>query len=270
MAINEKQLKRLNVQDEPMVVYCAREQLKKGIRYGPVIREVFIIECNISGHGAVVINGRNFPFGPRSCYVLFPGDTVTHISDHADPRGGIYCAVYGLNLARHFKEAGITSETPFAPPEIFDEMRQWIEQMLEDLDKKDAGAPMRQASRIYGLLGTLLKSKTAVKREDWVKKAIGLMETNYPDPLNVASLAQEVGLERTYFSSLFKEKTGLSPYQYLTSLRIEKACLLLEDNSNSVAQVAELVGLDPRNFSRLFKKEIGKTPLEYKNRNKEG
>ena len=56
MAINEKQLKRLNVQDEPMVVYCAREQLKKGIRYGPVIREVFIIECNISGHGAVVIN----------------------------------------------------------------------------------------------------------------------------------------------------------------------------------------------------------------------
>lgn len=264
MAIRESKLQRLRIQDEPMVIYCAREQLMGGLHYGPVIREVYIIECNISGYGSVIINGREFSFGPGACYVLFPGDTIIHVSDPINPRGGIYCAIDGLKLSRHFREAGITSDSPFAPPELFDEIRSWVEQMLGDLDKKDAGAPMRQASRIYGLLGVLLRNKNATQRADWIKKAIGLMETNYPDPLNVTALAHEVGLERTYFSSLFKEKTGLAPYQYLTSLRIQKACLLLKETHSSVAEVAELVGLDPRNFSRLFKKETGITPLEYK------
>lgn len=268
MAIKEAKLKRLTVQGEPMVIFAAREKVQPAVRYGPVIREVFIIECNISGHGSVVINGKNFPFGPGSCYVLFPGDTVIHTSDATDPRGGVYCAIDGLNLARHFKEAGITADAPFAPAEVFEDIRALVEQMLEDLGKKDAGAPMRQASRIYGVLGALLRNKTTSQQENWIKKAVGLMETNYPDPLNVTQLAHEVGLERTYFSALFKEKTGLAPYQYLTALRIQKACRLLEEASHSVSEVAELVGLDPRNFARLFKKETGKTPLEYKNQNK--
>jgi len=90
------------------------------------------------------------------------------------------------------------------------------------------------------------------------------MEADYPEPLSVEDLSRTLGLERTYFSSLFKEKTGYSPYRYLTALRIKKACLLLAETDFSVAEVAELVGLDARNFARLFKKEIGKTPLEYK------
>lgn len=251
-------------QSLPMVVYCAREQVKPSARYGPVIRRRFVVECNQSGKGGVIINGKTFFFEGQQCYVLFPGDTVTHLSSGDEPRGGIYCILDAPQLALQFKEAGISSDAPFIAPSLFPQVEGWIEKMLEDFQRRDAGMPMRQASNIYGLIGALLQDKPAARSGDAIAKALGMMDAHYPDLLNIEALAQSVGLERTYFSSLFKEKTGYSPYRYLTMLRIQKACLLLKSTDLSVTEVAEIVGLDSRNFARLFKKETGKTPLAYK------
>ena len=264
-----KEVKRqLGIQNEPMVIYCRRESVKAGAVHGPVIRDVCVVECNLSGKGTITINGQKFAFGPRDCYVLLPGDTVVQTSDPKDPRSGVYCILDGLDLTRHFHEAGINSQNPFVSGELFGEILRWMEQMLEDVGKKDAGAPMRQASRIYGMLGAMLRGKSTSKGDDLVKKAVGLMESNYHETLSMDSLAANVGLERSYFSVLFKEKTGMSPYQYLTALRIRKARILLRETDTSVARIAEAVGMDPRNFARLFKKETDSTPLQYRNSHK--
>lgn len=255
---------QLGVQNEPTVIYCTHESVRPGSCHGPVIRDVCVVECNLSGRGKVIINGTEFSFGPRQCYVLLPGDTVVQTSDVQEPRSGIYCTLDGLELPRHFHEAGITAETPFVSQEFFDEMLAWLEEMRLDIGRKDAGAPMRQASRIYGMLGVLLRGKSATKGDDLVKKAVGLMESNYPNALDMTSIASHVGLERSYFSVMFKEKTGMSPYQYLTALRLRKARILLRETDTAVASVAEAVGMDARNFARLFKKETGNTPLQYR------
>ena len=264
-----KEVKRqLGIQNEPTVIYCRRESVKAGAVHGPVIRDVCVVECNLSGKGTITINGQKFTFGPRDCYVLLPGDTVVQTSDPKDPRSGVYCILDGLELTRHFHEAGINSQNPFVPGELFGEILRWMEQMLEDVGKKDAGAPMRQASRIYGMLGVMLRGKSTSKGDDLVKKAVGLMESNYHEALSMDSLAGNVGLERSYFSVLFKEKTGMSPYQYLTALRIRKARILLRETDTGVARIAEAVGMDPRNFARLFKKETDETPLQYRQKHR--
>lgn len=247
------------------VCYCEHEQnTKPGGRYGPVVRDVFIIECCEEGYGSVIINGIEFPVGPGCCYVLFPGDTVIHTADAVNPRKGVWCSLAGDDLAAYFTQAGLSSENPYAPEELFEQLTQWVRRMVQVWSSDSAGANLLLSSYIYGFLGTLLSISPTPAAEQWVDRVIGLMETNYQRDLSVAYMAQQIGLERAYFSTLFKKKTGHSPHSYLTRLRCRKACALLLNTQLSIAQIATAVGLDPRNFSRLFKAEMGKSPLEYR------
>ena len=108
-----------------------------------------------------------------------------------------------------------------------------------------------------------MKNKNPATNDNRIEMAIGLMEAKYHEHLNVEDIAKEVGLERSYFSVLFKEKTTVSPHKYLTSLRIRKACELIEKGNCSISEAASATGLDPCNFARIFKKETGETPLTY-------
>ena len=129
---------------------------------------------------------------------------------------------------------------------------------------KDSGADLRRTSLVYAILGTLMKYTPVVADKNmWIKKAIGIMETNYHENITVEDIAKSIGLDRSYFSTLFKDKTGRTPHAYFTSLRIKKACTLMSQNNVCISQAAISAGLDPRNFSRIFKKETGRTPKEY-------
>ena len=251
--------------EEPIVLACKPDEPNAGTRYGPVIRDIYLLECCESGYGAVAINGKEYPIGPGDCYALLPGDSVTHFTAADNPRRGIWCAVDGLALSRYLKAAGITSEKPFADKSAFPEFLKWMKLLLSLKNETGSGVALTQTACIYGILGAILHSKASPVGDDPVAKAIGIMETNYPENINIGDLAKDVGLARAYFTTIFTEQTGLPPYQYLTQLRIRKACSLLIDEPHCpVAQVAELVGMEPRNFSRFFKREMGCSPLAYR------
>lgn len=261
-------LKSAMMNDGLTVLVAEKEQTRPGSRYGPIIRNLYIIECCTKGYGAVVINGKEFPVKPGDCYVLLPGDTVTHFADTTDPRAGYWCALNSPTLKEFLNSVGITSASPFANPSVFQEALNWIQQLVLIWPRTDPGSQMQQIGCAYGLLGAIARSKQSMENSTVIDRAIGLIETNYPSPLTVADIAQAAGFEESYFSVLFKKKTGMSPYKYLTQLRIHKACKLMLTQSYSLAQIAQLIGLDEHNFSRIFKREQGMTPTEYLNKYK--
>lgn len=246
------------------VLYVRHEYSHPGGCHGPAVRSIYIVECCVAGRGTVTINGNCYPFQSGDCFVVLPGDSVIYTSDVAEPRQGYWCALDGASLEKYFREAGYSAQSPFAPPWVFSQTRSWMEQLLSCWNDTDAGARLRQIACGYGLLGTLLQDRPGPKNSALVERAIGYMQANYADRLAIQEVAGHVGLNRTYFSELFKERTGLSPHQYLTGLRIRQACKLLESTEYPVWQVAEMVGLDAHNFPRLFQRETGKTPRKYR------
>lgn len=249
---------------EPVVLYCEKEyDLLPGQKYGPIKRKTYVIECCAEGYGSVIINGKEFLVSPGDCYILLPGDVIVHTADTKNPRKGYWCAVDGLNLGIIFKDAGISAQNPFAPKESFDELCTCLKKMVDDWNCDDAGKSLRETAHIYDFLGVLMKNKKPSVYDDRIERALGLMEARFHEPLNVDDIAREIGLERSYFSILFKEKTAVSPHKYLTSLRIRQACDLIEKEQCSISEAAAATGLDPCNFARIFKRETGKTPMEY-------
>ena len=133
----------------------------------------------------------------------------------------------------------------------------------------DPGAEFRRTACLYNILGEIMRNSAESSRDILIQKAVDIMESRYFEDLSVEDLSREVGLERSYFTTFFKERTGFSPHRYLTRLRIQKACALMAQEDLAAFEVAKSVGLDARNFFRLFKKEMGLTPLQYKKRKKQ-
>src|SRR5688572_8226364 len=66
---------------------------------------------------------------------------------------------------------------------------------------------------------------------------------------------------------VFRSETGMSPIQYLRSVRMERARELLQTSFLSVREIARQAGLgDHSHFSRDFKRTYGSTPTLNRNR----
>ena len=108
-------------------------------------------------------------------------------------------------------------------------------------------------------------------------------ETDFSDPriarivdaLNAGSLhfptlreaAGMVYVSPQHLSLLFRQQTGLSYSEYLTRLRLDRACRLLENPDLTIREIAELSGFaDSDYFSRFFKQNTGVRPGEYRRR----
>ncbi len=251
--------------DAPTLCICARdENLIPGVTYGPVIRDVYLIECCTSGYGSVIINGTEFLVSPGDCYILLPGDTIIHTADKKEPRSGVWCAISGLDVGRCLARAGIDSGNPFVSKSAFKKITDIIEDLLTINYKQDMGSDLYRTACIYNILAVLLENCSYSDADSLINKAIGFIEAQYYKKLTVSDIADAVGLERSYFSTVFKQKTGLAPHEYIMRFRIQKACIMLKQSMCSVGEAAEAVGIDPQNFSRVFKKEVGMSPLYYK------
>ncbi|WHY16963.1 response regulator [Paenibacillus sp. G2S3] len=95
--------------------------------------------------------------------------------------------------------------------------------------------------------------------------ALQYVKEHYFEDLTLEKIASVVFLNPVYFSQLFKQKTGLGYKEYVTSLRLEQAKLLLVNSKLKVAEIAERIGYqDMRHFTQMFRKRFLLTPTEYR------
>ena len=104
-----------------------------------------------------------------------------------------------------------------------------------------------------------------------VEKARRYIEDNYQSPeLSLTRVAEYVGLNERYLSTLFSKETGETFMSYLTGLRLQKAASLLRHSNAKVYEIARLCGYqNPENFNKAFRKHYSYTPTEWRKLNKE-
>jgi AraC-like DNA-binding protein len=89
------------------------------------------------------------------------------------------------------------------------------------------------------------------------------MHAAYAEPLNVARIAEEIGMSVSAFHHNFKAVTATSPLQYLKAVRLHKARMLIIQDGVGAATAADRVGYESASqFSREFKRLFGETPME--------
>jgi transcriptional regulator GlxA family with amidase domain len=90
---------------------------------------------------------------------------------------------------------------------------------------------------------------------------------HYDEDRCVAAMTERSGLPERSFKRRFARATGLSPLDYVHTLRIEEAKQLLESSELSIEAIAGEVGYEDAGFfSGLFKRKVGMTPAQYRRR----
>ncbi len=119
---------------------------------------------------------------------------------------------------------------------------------------------------IYKTIYLLLTADGTYKN---ASKTINLAKSyileNMDKNISVNDIASYVYLSPSYFSRLFKNQTGFSPYDYIISARLDKAKYLLKSTGKSVSEIAYEIGFNSEaNFIYTFTKHNGISPGKFR------
>jgi len=101
--------------------------------------------------------------------------------------------------------------------------------------------------------------------QQYIRIVKNYIADHYLENLRLDDLAETAHISSCYLSKLFRQETGQTIGDYITSFRVAKAKDLLIHEEWKIIEIANLVGYEsPNHFSRVFKQYAGKTPSEYR------
>ncbi len=245
--------------------------IRKAAIYGPLVRDHFFMLLNLSGKGILETKHGSYDITENQGFLIYPHEPHYYFSDSNNPWYNYRFSFHGLKTQKYIEKTGLTPHHPV----FFFQPQDFITNFMQKITEP---APFEKPvelillSFLYYHLAKLIEARMEqfpedqhTRREKYVKLAINYMELNYAQKIMIEDVAHSVGLNMSYFCTLFKQKLNVSPFQYLTQIRIEKACQFLKQPDITITEIAHSVGFDdPLHFSRVFKRIKKIPPSEYR------
>ncbi len=220
--------------------------------FGPALRTYWLLHYVVKGKGYFKINGREYTVTAGNIFVIPPFVETYYEADKDCPWEYIWV---GFTAGSEFKFQ--FNDVMYMPNahHVFESMKK-----CSNMSK---GKTEFLCSKVWQLLSLVFDAQS--EKIDYIEQAVSIINAEYMNDISVQNIADRVGLERTYFSNLFKIKTGLPPKQYLLKTRMEQAAVFLRDYGYSVSVTALSVGYsDVYTFSKMFKQYFGISPSIFK------
>ena len=127
------------------------------------------------------------------------------------------------------------------------------------------GEAVDYLTEMAGLLFSLQDEEQNNRAVQAVGYLQNYIENNLSEDLSLVRLAEQVYLNPSYLSRLFKQMTGVNISDFIESSRVKCAKELLEKDGIRINEIARRVGYDTAaSFTRFFRKSIGVSPQEYR------
>ena len=117
------------------------------------------------------------------------------------------------------------------------------------------------------MLGPDIENTLPGDEQDFIGKVRKLIEENLSNPdFNIDMLSAEMNMSRSGFYAKIKLVTNQAPADYIRTVMLNRALVLLISKKYTVTEVAELTGFsDPKYFREVFKKYYGESPRKFVN-----
>lgn|GEM_PF-2565000 len=125
------------------------------------------------------------------------------------------------------------------------------------------------SSMLYSMMCVFLADQGLERLElelpEGINEAVQLIRNRSKEALTVGDLAEAAGMSTSHFARRFKTALGVSPYEYIIRVRLDRAKYLLETTEMNVEQIAYETGFNsPNRFTNSFTQNIGVAPNQYR------
>ena len=254
---------------------CGIENCQSGqyfaVRSG---RPGYHLHVILSGKGILWVDGRQQELHFGQMFLTKPGESTWYRADETDPWSYCWMTFDGTLAKGYAENAG------------FKEGINWLnchvdQQHFYSLCRQVLSQPELNIANDIMRLGLLMeyiawavKSNYQSEQEEqrrheyapdiYVQYAVDFINENYITA-RITDVAGYIGIHRSYLTSIFKKKMGISPQEYLLQCRLKHSARLLLETDLPIQEISRRVGYDnPLTFSKVFKRFYGVSPRNYR------
>ena len=245
------------------------ESCPPGYQYGPRICPYYLIHFVTQGCGMLFIQDQELPVKTGEAFLIPSEKIASYKSDDKTPWSYAWTGFLGTKSDSFFRQLTLAS------PEKF---------VLHELDTEKYAALIRKAAsreeigitnyyytnsillQIFSELSTdVLQKESRTQRSLMAEEIRYYLEMKYSEHLMITEAASDLGIHPNYLTAVFRKRFGITPKQFLTERKINKACQLLSDTDLPVGMIAQTLGFDDQMaFSKVFKKYMKVSPSAFR------
>ena len=248
------------------------EKCQSKHRFGPSLRDNYIVHFVISGKGRYTVNDTTHHLGAGDFFLIRPNELINYEADVEDPWEYYWIGFSGNKVKEILQTNGIGVKDYIGQVDTKEELREKFESFMQS-DFFDDSQKLANQAYFYDIFSFFKIHNEGVEMEVRVSQRtkyseafLLYVENNYyREDLTIEEIAKSMYLHPSYFSQVIKEELGLNALKYLNLYRMNKASQLLKTTELSIEEISSAVGYENRHsFSRAFKNRFHSSPTEYK------
>src|SRR5699024_9279151 len=192
--------------DQLQLVNVGRSDTLSGHKYGPAVRPYYLIHYILAGSGTFKNDQSIYKLHAGQGFLIEPGQETTYIADKNTPWSYVWISFSGNFADQLMHQIPINQRVSIF---IINALK-YLLVVVNSTTKK-----LLNLSYLLEFL-SIISNATIISRESttsisdvYVEKAISLINKNFPN-ISAASLAQMIGLDRSYLGKRFKKVTGMT------------------------------------------------------------
>ncbi len=224
-----------------------------GHRFGPGLRELYVVHYVLSGKGTFTARGQTHHITRDTIFAFSPYEVVSYEADKDDPWHYVWITFLHNGDVPYIFDSFVSHRS---------DLRDIFVSIMEYPDHKNSGREF-----VSGCLWKIAKrmSTSALSDQQMLTMAIKYIDANYRNEnLSVANIADNLDIKQSALSAIFVRGKNMSTSEYLIRYRLGKACDCMARQNLSPTLAATTVGYSNySNFSKIFKKFYGVSPKQF-------
>lgn len=227
----------------------------------------YLFQYSLEGRGILESEGLSYVLEPGTAFFLkFPNTDRYYLEPEPHKFWKFFYLHFCGPTSDFFFQAikrkgpGLLSISPHS---------QTVHRFFEEYLALQAGKkyrPYEGGEFLFSFLSAMLRDSGSEKIEELplAEKIRSYLQNNYQKQITLGAMCLELETSPAHATRVFKASQGLSPSQYLSQLRLEKALYLVLNTQISITEIARECGYANGNyFAKVFARNLGSSPLEY-------